>query len=79
MNIVAKWLASGTGMADRHTVDVPVVAAFLHNASSVTVVPNSSRLIHHQLPARSNPPPNTADQGVVNSSPRHARIAASHG
>jgi hypothetical protein len=79
MNIIAKWPASETGIADRHAVDVPVVAAFLHNAPSVTVVANSSRLIHHQLLARSNPPPNTADQGVVKRSPRHARIAASHG
>ena len=28
----------------------PVLAAILHNASSVAVVANSSRLIHYQLP-----------------------------
>jgi manganese/zinc-transporting P-type ATPase C len=30
----------------------PVVAAILHNASSVAVVANSSRLIRYQLPGQ---------------------------
>jgi cation-transporting P-type ATPase C len=53
----------------------PVVAAILHNASSVTVVANSSRLIRHQMPSR----PSSScgvDHGVVNSSSHHARPAA---
>jgi cation-transporting P-type ATPase C len=54
----------------------PVVAAILHNASSVTVVANSSRLIHHQLPTR-NSPPSGADH-KVSSSAHHARTAAPH-
>jgi cation-transporting P-type ATPase C len=54
----------------------PVVAAILHNASSVAVVANSSRLIHYQLPTR-NSPPSGADQ-QVSSNPHHARIAVPH-
>lgn len=34
----------------------PVVAAILHNASSVAVVGNSSRLIHYRIPTDISPP-----------------------
>jgi cation-transporting P-type ATPase C len=52
----------------------PVVAAILHNASSVTVVTNSSRLIRHQLPSR--PWSSCAvDHRVVSSSSHHASSA----
>jgi manganese/zinc-transporting P-type ATPase C len=54
----------------------PVVAAILHNASSVTVVANSSRLIHYQLPTRNSPASGADHQ--VSSNPHHARIAVPH-
>ena len=54
----------------------PVVAAILHNASSVTVVANSSRLIGYQLPGSAR---RATDHGVVSGSPRDARLAAPHG
>ncbi|HZS22433.1 MAG TPA: hypothetical protein VFA63_15805, partial [Pseudonocardiaceae bacterium] len=56
----------------------PVVAAILHNASSVTVVANSSRLIRHQLPPRGSPR-SAAKQGQISSSAGHAKIVTLHG